>query len=407
MLQWKLQENRLSFLEQRLKHSHASTYRSLGYLNDDMIYHVCEGLPVGTVSRFRHLRNEAWSEAAAVEELPLQNIDFTDAEPECISRKLAARLEGHSIECLSGVLASCDILSYEWLGRLSPEEIAEVRRFALVQGIDVDDEMTARLVALCYEAEYETTTRCTQAFEGVSTNWQRVVLTQIAKCEVERARQFLADLEATSKVSWPVSFSFWKADHPWLDLGACHEALNKCRCICEQSKNGDRTDLQMAWNAFANMRVLAHSAKLGDWSCSVIGSCIRAAVPTLRDLVAWRAVDLVGYTDHGGKGRERYLNALNRVSHGRVQGLGREGDLQSQVLMTYETLMSKYPGSWESNSSVDGRRRGKKRPNRKKRQGREGQARDRDDSESDVEVEVHCSDCGGGWGDIACVCRGH
>ena len=167
MLQSRLQQNRLSFLEPILKHGcKVSTFRSLGYLDEGLLYGVCQCYGVGTVSRLRDLRNQASHEAAAVEELLLQNRDFTDAEPEYISRKLAAKLKGHSIECLSGVLASCDILSFEWLGRLSREEIKEVCRCALAQGFDVDYEMTARLSALCVEAAYEATTRRTQAFEG-------------------------------------------------------------------------------------------------------------------------------------------------------------------------------------------------------------------------------------------------
>ena len=139
MLQSRLQQNRLSFLEPILKHGYnVSTWRSLGHLPDDTLYKVCSGFGIGTVSRLRDLHNQASHEAAAVEELLLPNRDFTDAEPECISRKLAAKLKGHSIECLSGVLASCDILSFEWLGRLSREEIEEVCRCALAQGFDVD-----------------------------------------------------------------------------------------------------------------------------------------------------------------------------------------------------------------------------------------------------------------------------
>ena len=127
MLQSRLQQNRLSFLEPILKHGYnVSTWRSLGYLPDDTLYKVCSGFGIGTVSRLRDLHNQASHEAAAVEELLLCNRDFTDAEPAWLSRKLAAKLKGQNIECLSGVLASCDILSFAWLGRLSREEIDEV-----------------------------------------------------------------------------------------------------------------------------------------------------------------------------------------------------------------------------------------------------------------------------------------
>ena len=321
MLQWKLQENRLSFLEQCLKHSYVNTYRRLGYLNDDMLCHVGEGLPVGTVSRFRHLRNEAWNEAAAVEELLFHNIDFTDAEPECISRKLAAKLKGHSIECLSGVLASCDILSFEWLGRLSREEIEVVCGFAYAKGIAV--EATDALSALCVEAAYEATTRRTQAFEGSrraagrrgdggygapprllqnvaaprgtgppplvgahgtrppplvavgrrargdqapqTFHWQRFLLSSIAKLELERALMW----STHPKLNWAHTSATLKR--------AGRDLRCQARDLVDAPRQ--RRDLRGALRAFSIICELAKAAKRDGWSTSGCASAIRSTAP--------------------------------------------------------------------------------------------------------------------------------
>ena len=401
MLQSRLQQNRLSFLEPSLKHGcNVSTFRSLGYLDEGLLYGVCQGYGVGTVSRLRDLRNQASHEAAAVEELLLRNRDFTDAEPECISRKLAAKLKGHSIECLSGVLASCDILSFEGLGRLSREEIEEVCGFAYAKGIAV--EATYALSALCVEAAYEATTRRTQAFEGSrraagrrgdggygapprllqnvaaprgtgppplvgahgtgppplvavgrrargdqkpqTFHWQRFLLSSLAKLELERA------------LMW--------STHPklkWADTSATLKRAGRdLRCQARDLVDAPhkRRDLRGALRAFSIICELAKAAKRDGWANSGCASAIRSTAPTLRDVAAWRACDLVGISD-----REAYLTSLNDCSNGEIE---RNPNFQSQMLMAFESSMGSLRGSFASNSSKDARRRGKSRPKRQR-----------------------------------------
>jgi len=146
----------LSFLEQSLKRDFAvCTYRGFAYLCDGLFYSLCEGQVVGTVSRLVELRMHALRDVAVVDEMLPQEKDCTDAEPELISRKLAAKLKQRGLECLSGVLVSCDIVRYEWLGMLSCHDIQIVCGCVYAQGLDYDGERVGRFIALCGEAAIE------------------------------------------------------------------------------------------------------------------------------------------------------------------------------------------------------------------------------------------------------------
>ena len=425
MLQAMLQYFGLSPLEQSLKRDCAvSTYRGFAYLCDGLFYRFCEGQMVGTVSRLVQLRMQASRDVAVVEELLLQKKDCTDAEPELISRKLAAKLKHRGLECLSGVLVSCDIVRFEWLGMLSRHDIQIVCECVYAQGLDYDGERVGRLCALCGEAAIEWMRRLrggggygvssylfqTVALargtehpllvvaqgidEGLQTftgrtqelqtftgrthvrgdggdgtgppplgaahggdaingaddqapqtfHWQRFLLSSLAKLELERA------------LIW--------STHPklkWADASATLKRAD--RDLCCQARDlvdapRQRRDLRGALRAFRIICELAKAAKRDGWSNSGCASAIRSAAPTLRDVAAWRACDLVGIGD-----REAYLTALNNCSNGEIE---RNPNFQSQMLMAFESSMGALPGAFPSNSSKDARRRGKARPRRQR-----------------------------------------
>jgi len=175
-------------------------------------------------------------------------------------------------------------------------------------------------------------------------HWQRFLLSSIAKLELERA------------LIW--------STHPklkWADASATLKRAD--RDLCCQARDlvdapRQRRDLRGALRAFRIICELAKAAKRDGWSNSGCASAIRSAAPTLRDVAAWRACDLVGIGD-----REAYLTALNNCSNGEIE---RNPNFQSQMLMAFESSMGALPGAFVSNSSKDARRRGKARPRRQR-----------------------------------------
>ena len=111
-----------------------------------------------------------------------------------------------------------------------------------------------------------------------------------------------------------------------------------------------RCDLRGALRAFSIICELTKAARRDGWSNSGCASAIRSTAPTVRDVAAWRACDLVGIRD-----REAYLAALNNCSNGEIK---RNPNFQSQMLMAFECGMGSLLGSFASNSSKDVRRRG-------------------------------------------------
>jgi hypothetical protein len=111
-----------------------------------------------------------------------------------------------------------------------------------------------------------------------------------------------------------------------------------------------RCDLRGALRAFSIICELTKAAQRDGWSNSGCASAIRSTAPTVRDVAAWRACDLVGIRD-----REAYLAALNNCSNGEIK---RNPNFQSQMLMAFECGMGSLLGSFASNSSKDVRRRG-------------------------------------------------
>ena len=175
-------------------------------------------------------------------------------------------------------------------------------------------------------------------------HWQRFLLSSLAKLELERA------------LIW--------STHPklkWADASATLKRAD--RDLCCQARDlvdapRQRRDLRGALRAFRIICELAKAAKRDGWSNSGCASAIRSAAPTLRDVAAWRACDLVGIGD-----REAYLTALNNCSNGEIE---RNPNFQSQMLMAFESSMGALPEAFVSNSSKDARRRGKARPRRQR-----------------------------------------
>ena len=152
--------------------------------------------------------------------------------------------------------------------------------------------------------------------------------------------------------------------HPklkWADTSATLKRAGRdLRCQAHDLVDAprQRRDLRGALRAFSIICELAKAAKRDGWSNSGCASAIRSAAPTLRDVAAWRACDLVGIGD-----REAYLTALNNCSNGEIE---RNPNFQSQMLMAFESSMGALPGAFVSNSSKDARRRGKARPRRQR-----------------------------------------
>jgi hypothetical protein len=350
----KLQLHNLTTLCTTFKVFGINTCHSLGhhrseeelYEKELYIYFKAQRQPVGTMMRLRALLKDVND----YNKSRLGGHPPRDTAPAPVSKKLWARLMGSGIERLHQVLVACDVLSYEALSMMTDTEFEELFVCARGQGFRWDEAIhLANLRAEARNTRPGFVVSCgppPPGLEGLETlprgqiavrtkfNWERFLMAMLAMRELERAL-------------------LWSEHHRrnWVLISRLvWQAKNNLTC--------DTDALRGCVQAAATVEQLTKAARNEGWAHSGCAAALRSARPTLRDVLAWRAVDLVGITD-----REEYRSTINISSGGEVE---KNANYQSQVLMAFESNLGHMPEAFSSNSSKDKRRRGKPRPRRRR-----------------------------------------
>ena len=110
--------------------------------------------------------------------------------------------------------------------------------------------------------------------------------------------------------------------------------------------------LRGAIDAYLKVHALGQVAKREGWHDADLVASLKTAAPPLRDVVAIRAINIVGI-----QSRESYRDAINACSDG---ALDRDVDLNAALLMSFKAVVRNSEGAFRSkNAMAGGRGRGR------------------------------------------------